>query len=313
MASYLERYKQGETVQVWQELVALGEQVRTEPIYTDARAVAQETMRRARQNIELLFVRLRQLGFKFQDPAGIFMPTTKTQLDELEKFEKQVGPVPLSVRAWIEQVGTVNFMGNYPHLSYYGAKNKLFTGKFQIGIGGNQTTVKDFDSMLKDIQSMDKGSSPVDFSGMMGMIDNLAKLQGLFGQTSDTDSADDAPPNEAESILADPLVVDFKDLTMDDYMGYKEWIDESGEPDSFCVIISPDISEKSNIMGDTGYEIDLPNAAADALLRYTEWREMTFVEYLRLSFDWAGFPGLQDYDKRDDKFLTSLKQGLLPL
>ena len=40
----------------------------------------------------------------------------------------------------------------------------------------------------------------------------------------------------------------------------------------------------------------LPNAAADGIVRYaaedllqgTDWHEMTFVEYLRLSFEWAG-------------------------
>jgi len=54
MATYLERYLNGEYEQVWSELIALGEQVRQEPIYSDAYAVAEEAMRRVRVNIELL-------------------------------------------------------------------------------------------------------------------------------------------------------------------------------------------------------------------------------------------------------------------
>src|SRR5690349_21486762 len=65
MASYLERYLQGEYIQVWHELVALDDQVRKEPIYSDAWAVAGETMRRVRQNIERMIPRLRTLGYVF--------------------------------------------------------------------------------------------------------------------------------------------------------------------------------------------------------------------------------------------------------
>jgi hypothetical protein len=54
---YLERYLVGEHEQVWAELVALGEAVRDEPVYSDALVVARETMRRARWNIETLIPR----------------------------------------------------------------------------------------------------------------------------------------------------------------------------------------------------------------------------------------------------------------
>lgn len=86
ISDYLKRYQAGEHSQVWKELVALGDQVRAEPIYSDAQAVAQETMRRARHNIELLVKRLQKLGFKFHDPSEIFVPTTKAQLKELDIF-----------------------------------------------------------------------------------------------------------------------------------------------------------------------------------------------------------------------------------
>ena len=51
MSNFLERYEQGKHEQVWDELVALGAAVREEPLAADARAVAHETMRRARANV----------------------------------------------------------------------------------------------------------------------------------------------------------------------------------------------------------------------------------------------------------------------
>jgi hypothetical protein len=47
------------------ELVAIGEHVREEPVYSDAGAIACETMRRVRRNIEQLIPRLVRVGFVF--------------------------------------------------------------------------------------------------------------------------------------------------------------------------------------------------------------------------------------------------------
>ena len=63
--SYLERYFNGEYEQTWDDLLALGAAVREEQVYPDAFAVARETMRRVRQDIELLINRLVQIGFIF--------------------------------------------------------------------------------------------------------------------------------------------------------------------------------------------------------------------------------------------------------
>ncbi len=65
MPSFLERYLAGEHEQVWDELTALGEAVYEASLYEEARAVACETMRRARHNIEHLIPRLVALGYQF--------------------------------------------------------------------------------------------------------------------------------------------------------------------------------------------------------------------------------------------------------
>lgn len=174
--SYLERYTNGEYELVWDELQALRSAVRQEPVYSDALAVARETMRRVRSTIEELIQRLLGIGFVFgydrhlmhfvqsiragtmdwtdylgslawvQQQPPLFLPATlmEDQLakmmryklahdadvfrrewradptnppvmgDYLEELKQEYGPVPLSIQAWYEEVGAVNFFGYHP-------------------------------------------------------------------------------------------------------------------------------------------------------------------------------------------------------
>ena len=65
MSNYDDRYQRGERIQVWSDLIALGEAVRREPVYSEAMAVARETMARTRQNVETLITRLDGIGYEF--------------------------------------------------------------------------------------------------------------------------------------------------------------------------------------------------------------------------------------------------------
>lgn len=132
MAAYLERYLRGEYEQVWDELCALGSVVhdRESPLHEQAYAVARESMRRARHNVLLLWSRLRDIGFHFGyswcspgnqayletelAPPPQFAEAEPDILVRLNAFERDIGILPLSLRAWYEQVGAVNFVGIYP-------------------------------------------------------------------------------------------------------------------------------------------------------------------------------------------------------
>ncbi len=111
MASFLERYKSGEQKQVWDELVALGDAIREEPLHGDAWAVACETMRRVRFNAELLIPRLTALGWKFREepltPPGDGSAVTAA-------MEAICGPLPLSLKAFYEIVGGIDLRGANP-------------------------------------------------------------------------------------------------------------------------------------------------------------------------------------------------------
>jgi hypothetical protein len=132
MATYLDRYQHGECEQVWVELVALGDQVRAEPLYAEALAVARETMRRARRNIEMLVERLNTIGFHFyqwgtdihrnaspdevedaQRLMPVFAPPSAQVHSIIAAIEEKAGMLPLSLRAFYEIVGTVRFAGSH--------------------------------------------------------------------------------------------------------------------------------------------------------------------------------------------------------
>jgi hypothetical protein len=133
MPTYFERYQQGEHRQVWAELIALGEQVRREPLYSDAGAVAQETMRRVRTNVETLVARLHRIEYRFgllspahslssragrPQPHPEFtaphIPPAPDVGEQLRRAEETFGPLPLSLRAWYEIVGSADFRGHHP-------------------------------------------------------------------------------------------------------------------------------------------------------------------------------------------------------
>jgi len=120
---YLERYVDGEYEQTWAELQNLGAAVREEPFYTEARLVANETMRRVRRNCERIVGRLRSMGYRFDiypdgsDRIFTFGPLAApddTLRSDMETLEQAAGPIPISLVAFWEQVGSVDLIGMGP-------------------------------------------------------------------------------------------------------------------------------------------------------------------------------------------------------
>lgn len=117
---YLQRYKQGECEPVWAELTALGDRVREPEVFEQARQVAEETMRRVRRNLEKLVARLRAMDYQFgvypDGSTGYYTsgPLVQPAPDfrsNMQALEQAVGPLPLSLVAFWEQVGSVDFVG----------------------------------------------------------------------------------------------------------------------------------------------------------------------------------------------------------
>ncbi|MFN8374198.1 MAG: hypothetical protein U0694_15135 [Anaerolineae bacterium] len=311
MATFLQRYHSGEREQVWAELVALGEKVREEPVFSDAREVARETMRRARHNVELIYQRLQALGYTFEYPDAAFVPPSPAVTAQLDTFEREVGAIPLSLRAWCEIVGEVNFVGNHPGLAYYGPSVAAsFGGAFPADLG----------TMLQQLTPEKKASLPQDMQApLQNLLDSIQKLNASFGDVLKSQAEKDRQRPSAKlhqqqnipQVLSDPLVVEaLHELDPDAYAAWHE--DEENEGEPFPLSIAPDVYHKSNISGGAPYDITLPDARADAPL-LNELHETLFVPYLRIVFQWGGFPGLEQEQALPETILQTLQAGLLPI
>lgn len=109
-----DRYLAGEHEKVWKELVELGGMAVDDKHAADALAVAYETMERVKTNVGTLVQRLRTAGYRFQGEPHI-LPDKRTW-KALKKLQKVAGPLPLSLRAFYDVVGAVDFMGRHPSL-----------------------------------------------------------------------------------------------------------------------------------------------------------------------------------------------------
>ena len=128
MANWYDRYRDGAYQEVYDELLAMQEQVFDEPTYTQALAVAREMMRRVRHNVEVLIPRLEELDYDFgagffaeqdspelvahiMDDVPIFRPPDENTPHQVAQLERLVGSVPLALKCWYEEVGSVNLIG----------------------------------------------------------------------------------------------------------------------------------------------------------------------------------------------------------
>jgi hypothetical protein len=111
-----DRYIAGEHEKVWHELIALGPAVREDPHAADALAVAYETMRRVAANVIELNARLQALGYHATSTQPHLPPGPKAH-KQVARLEKAAGALPLSLRAFYEVVGAVDWIGEHPSLA----------------------------------------------------------------------------------------------------------------------------------------------------------------------------------------------------
>jgi hypothetical protein len=226
MTNFLERYVHGEYAQVWEEMQALGEAVRQAPFYADAHAVAHETMRRVRHNIETLIPRLEAAGYQFgyewaqgqQFPSGppdpVFSPPPPNLAHLLAELEAQVGVLPLSLRAFYEVVGSVNFVGEPPPAWL----------RWRV---------------------VSDGLDALYVYPLAGTLEDVSSWEDQYGEMTEEEwslpATEEDDPCDARSYAALPH-------------------------DCWLVPIAPDEWFKYNISGCGAYEIATPNPAVDARL-----------------------------------------------
>lgn len=319
MPGYLERYRRGECEEVWAELLALGGQVRDRPLYLEAQSVAHETMTRARANIELLVPRLTSLGYEFAHPDRVFVPADEETRRFVTDVERHAGPLPLSLRAWCEVVGEVNFMGRHPKLSTHVESPRGeqvaqdFLSLFAMHGGpaaptgdplrqAAETTQRLLNEVVQRIKTGQPRSPDVE-AGVRACKELLARSQ--------RPAAPAGPDVDSDPLVVEPYFGDLEDeIDASDDQGADET--EMTEAGPYDVLIAPDPVHKTNHSGGTPYSICFPDPAIDALLQGEE-DYGTFIEYLRTCFRWGGFPGLRASANPPREELAYLTQGLMPL
>ncbi len=98
----------------------MGAAVLADPLlWADAGLVARETMKRARANVDALLEFLPAAGYRFTERRGpAFVPPEPDAHKSLQELEEGAGPVPLSLRAWWEEVGEVDLTGEHADWAY---------------------------------------------------------------------------------------------------------------------------------------------------------------------------------------------------
>jgi hypothetical protein len=298
------RYVAGEFREVWMELAALGDAVWLDPVAADALAVCYETMHRARTNIEILVGALDAEGYDFH--PTVYSPYWQRSQKVKEWVEAHDESSQLVVDSLQEP------LMNLPE-PVRGQMNAARKRQLPLAMEIARTfhdhrlgIVRPLvppewipQGWLRKITSR-AGDLPLSLRAWHSTVGGV----NLVGRHPEL-----APPGvECDPLFVAPLkgVVDACEAWQEDHAAAKE------RP-PFRMPISPPRSVKagSSAEGDH-YVITLPGATLDAVVE-NEPHALNFVDYLRLVFEWGGFPGFADIPGKAPALIYRLKERLLPI
>jgi hypothetical protein len=305
VTEFLNRYVAGDRMAVWSELAALGEGVRGKRMKADAEAVAEETMRRARYNIEILIPRLAGMGYRFAAPAIE---------REVAKIHKDMTEPKLNAYV-LKQMEKAVAAGKLPE----SALNPKERPSFPLHLVTLRKKKIALEAELERMATMDPLENPRVFyppeeqtSENLKRTEKLAKgplplsIRSWYRHIGYVSLCGEHPTiNPGGCATGDPLVVrPLPDLMKGLIIGR-----QNGK--TVLTISGNDVS-KTGLEGGKPYTITIPNAGADVELE-NEWRQTTFVHYLRKAFEWGGFPGWERDASAPRDAIAALTDGLLPI
>lgn len=330
--TYLERYLAGEYEQVWAELEALGEAVHEEPLHGDALAVARETMRRVRTNLEMLVPRLVTVGYQFG--YGWIQPPTDEpfgwRLREQYKrlFEDERAELPLFTFEADREDHLADQRERLRQLRDLNAPAIILQNQKRViaELEAHPTTA----SVLQALEER-VGLLPLSVRAwyeVAGGVNLVGVHSGWVQLITEAGQIDPV----YESLWARGGVVAEGGHPMQYLEPLQVFALGRPEP-SLTTVFGPIIVLEQNRIVRSGhslsimqnahaayleqgqdcypYHIAVPCAGADAPLLW-ERHETTFVNYLRICLRWAGFPGWERMPVRPERDLATLTTGLLP-
>lgn len=121
MGRWLDHYLDVDELETWVRLFGHARHHRgalDSEAWDDIVAVVRETMRRARRNVERLVELLPAAGWQFSNPKNVHVPPPEGIETDLDALEDQFGRLPLSLRLWLQEVGTVSLAGTHVGWGY---------------------------------------------------------------------------------------------------------------------------------------------------------------------------------------------------
>ena len=296
MPACLQRYLAGERIEVWNELMALGEAVRSKPAPAGVNAVIDETMRRARHNIEVLIPRLSGMGYRFAAPA------IERELQKIDKqiAEPKINPYVLKLRQKAVAEGRMPASMLNPRES----------PGFQEWMAGLQEQRTALEAELERTATMPPIENPrvyyepePESARNFRVIEKLTKgplplsLRSWYRHVGYVSFAGSHPVlNPAGSATAAPLVVrPVAEIMMGvpivgSVAEFEEELVRARQKGKTVLTISESDLSKAGLEGGKPYTVWLPEPSADVELE-SPWGRNTFVGYLRSAFEWGRFPG----------------------
>ena len=167
--------------------------------------------------------------------------------------------------------------------------------KVQRGEGRTRAHVRPGPSASQEVADFEKefGTLPLSLRAFYEVVGEV----NLTGRHPTID-----PPGN--TVATDPLLV----YGLDE--GALEYDEEDGDEGAPCAItIAPDDLHKANVSGGSPYTMAFPDARADGELVH-ERHQLFFVDYLRLCFEFGGFPGYEGKGTQPQE-LRALAEGLV--
>jgi hypothetical protein len=311
---WLNRYRAGEREAVWAEMISLGPDIRSKPYLEPAWSVAQETMRRARHNVETILQRLDQIGYEFWNGEhGPSKPSVNlSSVEALYKSAMEHSSATQSA-AFRQQFGDLLAKAKAMHAATAAIRNVVAPPL-------SPTT----NHRADDVVFSPPAPATLAMIGKLekqGLVVPLA-LKAWAEMVGNVNLAGAHPAlcfwrdHAFSGVLADPLMISLDDLM---FQG-EQWLDERGDADArqeIEVTLGWDADTKANLVIadeqiDQGYSLLLPAPAADVVLK-NEPHQTYFVDYLRIAFRFGGFPGWERHATRPEKELRFLSDALLPI
>ncbi|RYU95895.1 hypothetical protein [Emticicia agri] len=132
MMTLLDRYLKGETVEVYEELLVLGQEAFSSKNFIQIDLILKETFKRVQLNLDIIYNELKNIDYKFVSPTEYDWqipvlppdPDVDLLLVKLKSKLKHAGYIPLSLEYFYRIVGSCNFCWDwkmYPDIPWEGA------------------------------------------------------------------------------------------------------------------------------------------------------------------------------------------------